>query len=182
MNARLTLASLAAAAAALFATTVASPATAVETYRSGPDTGLHYDAGVVCTGYPYRTISVSPTLATTPGLEWGQTVSIRAFVYDSRGALVGYLKPNDAWTNVRIATKYNRTLGNGVTVSVTDPYVVLGPYQWNKPAGSYTVRVDYAWQTSRGWSYATNVTSSYRNVSYAGGSMRTSNGSRCVID
>lgn len=181
MNLRATFASVAVLGALVLTATAAAPSQAVETFRAGPDVGVHYDAEVQCDSHPHYRVSVTPIMGTTPGWEWGQNVSFRVYVLNSRGVVVGSLRPNNAWSSARIATKRMVQLATGVTYPVTDPFKTFGPYRWNLPIGTYTVQVQYAWQTNRGWSYATNRTSSYYNSRATFAGMTTTIGSTCVV-
>jgi len=184
MKTRTALASLIMLCSALMTIVGSAPANAYESYHSGQDVGVHYDADVTCSGSPYRDITVRPVMGTTVGWEWGQNVAIRVYVLDSRGNVTGTLTGSTtAWTNLRIATTYSTgTDINGNPMVINEPYKMLGPYKWNLGPGTYSVRVDYAWQTNRGWSYATNVTSSYTISSAIGGYWYNARDTKCTIN
>ena len=160
--------------------TVGPAADAVETYRSGAGVGVHGDAWVDCASRPDYAIDVTPVMGTTPGWEWGQNVAFRIYVINARtGSVVRQLNGGN-WTSRRIATKWISYDIFGNPATHTRKTAELPKYTWALPAGDYTVRVDYAWHTT-GWSYATNVTSSYMNHYAVGYTWTKSAGTLCVI-
>lgn len=160
----------------------AGTAHAVETYRSGYDVGRHGDPAVTCSSAPYRQVSATPQMGTSTGWERGQSVAYRIYVLDARtGAVVRQLN-NGNWLSTKIATSYLSYYDiNGNPVYAISPTASLPTYTWSVPVGDYKVRIDYAWYTTSGWSYATNVASSYLNGMSVGYSWITAWGSPCVI-
>lgn len=163
-------------------TVTASPAGAVETYRSGSAVGVHADAAVACSSYPYNQIVATPEMGTSRGWEWGQNVAWRFYLLTDTGRVV-WRPTNDAWSQARIATAYYQTInGLGTQALVTNTYATLPDMSWRVTTGRYVVRLDYAWQTTAGWNYATNVTSYYANATASNGFKQTWTMNACNIN
>jgi len=147
---------------ALCALAGAGPAQAYDTYRSGAGVGLHNDAVVSCANSPYANLTATPRLATTTGWERGQNVAWRYHVYSYTTGR--YVVAEQTWRTAHIFTV--KTTYNFYGMPVTEISVPTYPQaQWQVGSGKYGVYIDYAWQTSAGWSYATAYTTSYTNSS-----------------
>jgi hypothetical protein len=173
------IAATAAVAGTLTAGPLVGSASAYDTYRSGSSVGVHSDAPVVCTNSPYRTLTAWPSMGTTPGWEWGQTVAWRYYVYNVTTGR--YVVQETAWRYAKIVTAH-------VTPAIYGPYVTvdasaaLPGATWTLAPGRYKVWIDYAWNTGSSWSYAQSVTTAYSNNYYSLGFKKLYSAGACDID
>ena len=117
-------------------------------------TCVHGEAAVTCTSGSARLMSATPRMGTSVGYEFGQNVAWRFTIVNVATGATVWSDPSLAHGAhlhrvVHVPSYYGHT---NVQVKA---FADLPDMSWTMAPGRYRVLTDYAWLTTKGWSYST---------------------------